>query len=121
MEGRSIYLRPFDEQDAEAMFAVLGDARVMRFSLTGVPKTREETRGFVKWAGDHHAKHGWGLLAVVVKDDERVAGYCGLMAQTLERGTFLEIGYRFNPVFWGRGLATEAAGLVRDDALGRLG
>lgn len=58
------------------------------------------------WHADYR-KHGYGRLATVDKATQRVIGFCGL--KYLDDLKVPDIGYRFLPEYWGRGLATEAA------------
>jgi RimJ/RimL family protein N-acetyltransferase len=65
---------------------------------------------------------GFGLWAVVHRADLRVIGYCGRpLFDDVDGREEIEIGYRLNRPYWGRGLATETAGAAREYALGHLG
>src|SRR3954470_8765901 len=59
-------------------------------------------------------------FAVILRADKQLIGYCGFFAQTVDGIEELEIGYRIDPAFWNRGLATEAAQAVRDYAFNDL-
>jgi RimJ/RimL family protein N-acetyltransferase len=84
-------------------------------------------------------ERGLGHLAVMRKDDGALIGRCGLTdlaietrapKETLRRGWFgrrdapaglaltfeCELGYTFDPAFWGQDFAGEAASCVRDYA-----
>jgi RimJ/RimL family protein N-acetyltransferase len=50
-----------------------------------------------------------------------VVGYCGYYHHELDGVPEVEIGYRLHPDYWGRGLATESASLVRDFGFSTLG
>lgn len=54
-----------------------------------------------------YATHGYGRFACVWKPTNQVIGSCGpkFLADTGD----VDLGYRFLPSFWGRGLASEAA------------
>jgi len=119
MNSQRIFLRPFEASDLDEMQAVMGNPDVMRFSLSG-PKTRVETEDFIKRCRAQYQEFGYGLLAVVYKEENRVIGYCGLFRQEIDGRVELEIGYRMHPNYWGRGIATEAAGMIRDWAFANL-
>lgn len=54
--------------------------------------------------------HGFGRWACVLKElgeDSPPIGFCGL--KFLDEVDEVDIGYRFLPAYWGRGLATESA------------
>ncbi|MCP3984270.1 MAG: GNAT family N-acetyltransferase, partial [bacterium] len=49
---------------------------------------------------------GYGRWASVLKETRAVIGFCGL--KYLPELDAVDVGYRFLPKYWGRGLATEA-------------
>ena len=107
-------LRPFAESDLDDMSTLMANAEFMRFSL-GV-FSREQTAGFLEKV---QARDRAGLpsqFAMIFRGDERLIGYCGFFLQTVDDVEELEIGYRLDPSYWSRGLATEAARAVRDHA-----
>ena len=106
-------LRQFELEDLEDTFAVLGHPEVMRYSLSG-PYSRSETEEFIRWCRAQYRKKGQGLLAVTCPPERKVIGYCGFYFQDIDAVEEVEIGYRLHPDYWGRGIATEAAGLLRD-------
>jgi ribosomal-protein-alanine N-acetyltransferase len=57
----------------------------------------------------HQERHGFCFWAVTEKESERLIGSCGLAYQ-LDGGLPIEFGYTLARAYWGRGLATEAAG-----------
>jgi [ribosomal protein S5]-alanine N-acetyltransferase len=119
MNNPRISLRPFAASDLDDMQEVMGNPDVMRFSLSG-PKTRTETADFLSRCRAQCDEFGYGLLAVVYKEEDRVIGYCGLYRQDIDGRLELEIGYRLHPSYWGRGIATEAAAMTRDWAFANL-
>ena len=120
MNSQRISLWPFEASDLDEMQAVMGNPDVMRFSISG-PKKKTETEDFIKQCRAQYDEFGFGLLAVVYKEENRVIGYCGLFRQEIDGLIELEIGYRLHPSYWGRGIATEAAGMIRDWAFANLG
>jgi len=118
LQSSRLDLRPFAESDLDEMSTLMANADFMRFSL-GV-FSREQTAGFLEKV---RARDRAGLpsqFAVIFRDEERLIGYCGFFLQTVDDVAELEIGYRLDPSYWGRGLATEAAGAVRDHAFNDL-
>jgi ribosomal-protein-alanine N-acetyltransferase len=111
-------LRPFAPSDLDEMSALMANPDFMRFSL-GV-FTPEQTAGFLEKV---QARDRAGLpsqFAVIFRGDARLIGYCGFFLQTVDDAEELEIGYRLDPSYWGRGIATEAARAVRDHAFNDL-
>jgi RimJ/RimL family protein N-acetyltransferase len=119
-ETRRTFLRCFHVADLDAMAGVFGDPEVMRFGRG--PQPREWVQGWLLGClEDYYRKWGFGLWAVVHKPDRRVIGYCGLTRfDDIDGRPEIEVGYRLAREFWGRGLATEAVGAVRDYAFGVL-
>jgi [ribosomal protein S5]-alanine N-acetyltransferase len=111
-----LLLRPFTEEDLDKMAALMADKDFMRFSL-GV-FSREQTAGFLEKVRD---RDGFpSQLGVIVREDDRLIGYCGFFPQIVDGIEELEIGYRIDPAYWGRGIATEATRAVRDHAFNDL-
>lgn len=120
LETERFILREFRENDLADMHAVLGNAEVMRFSLSG-PYTVEKTAGFLRGCFDGYQKRNVGLFALVLKEEQKVIGYCGFYFLSIDGADDIEIGYRLHPAYWNWGLATEAAIAVRDLGFERLG
>lgn len=121
IETERLILREFTLDDLDAFAWLMADPEVMRFSLTG-PMTREQAGEYLSGRIlDHYAKYGYGLWAVVQKEDNRVIGSIGLINQNLDGEHKTEVGYRLHPNFWGKGLATEACLAVCQYALITLG
>ncbi|CAM1373711.1 GNAT family N-acetyltransferase [Tenacibaculum xiamenense] len=57
-----------------------------------------------------------GMNAMIEKQSGELIGHCGLLIQTVDEKTELEIGYSLLPKFWKRGFASEAAVKCRDYA-----
>ena len=60
-----------------------------------------------------------GMNALTEKSSGRLIGHCGLLRQTVDHATEIEIGYSLLPEFWGKGYATEAALKCKDFAFAR--
>jgi ribosomal-protein-alanine N-acetyltransferase len=99
--------RAFTAADAEALFALNSNPEVMRY--TGEPRAEsvEAMRTAIADYPDFNTV-GFGRWACVLNETERIIGFCGL--KHLSDIGEVDIGFRFLPEFWGRGLATEAAG-----------
>lgn len=111
-------LRPFSEGDLDDLSVLMANRDFMRFSL-GV-FSREQTAVFLEKVRDRDREGLPSQFAVISREDNRLIGYCGFFLQIVDGIEELEIGYRLDPSYWGRGLATEAARAVRDRGFGDL-
>jgi ribosomal-protein-alanine N-acetyltransferase len=120
-ETERLILRHFHIVDGEAMDRVFGDPSVMYFG-NGV-QTSEWVRKWLRGClEDYYQKWGFGLWAVVEKENRETLGFCGLSRFDDVGGQpETEIGYRLARAHWGNGFATEAARAVRDYGFGTLG
>src|SRR5690242_14740378 len=104
-----LLLRPFREDDYEAVCAFRGDARVMRY-ITGAPEMPVEIAAFLKRAHAYtqRPRPSQYRLAIVSVRDKCVIGGCGLDI-THEEWREGEIGYHLHVDYWGRGVGTAVA------------
>jgi [ribosomal protein S5]-alanine N-acetyltransferase len=100
------------------MAILMANADFMRFSI-GV-HTREQVVAFLgKIIGWERAGLP-SLLALELKPEHTLLGYCGFYHHPPEVTQDVEIGYRLHPDYWNRGLMTEAARAVRDHGFREL-
>ena len=118
LETSRLTLHSFTEQDLDVLATLAADCNFMRFSLGAF--TREETAAFLNKVMARDREGLPSQFAVIFRENERLIGYCGFFAQTVDGIEELEIGYRIDPEFWNRGLATEAARAVRNYAFSEL-
>jgi len=114
LETARLILRPFQGEDIGRLAELMANRDFMRFSLG--PYTREQTQTvlqkFLSW-------NQAGLpsqFAVFFRSNNELIGYCGFLHWHLDGADEIEIGYRLDPGYWNRGLASEAARAVRDHA-----
>ncbi len=119
IESPRLILRHFVEEDLDALAVLMANADFMRFS-SGV-YTREQTANFLFDRVIAPARAGFpSQFAVVLREENRLIGYCGFFRQIVDEVSEIEIGYRLHPDYWNRGLATEGARAVRDYGFGVL-
>jgi len=58
---------------------------------------------------DRYERDKGGMNALIEKSTGRLVGHCGLLVQSVEGVTELEIAYSLLPEFWKKGYACEAA------------
>ncbi|MEK9563134.1 MAG: GNAT family N-acetyltransferase [Deltaproteobacteria bacterium] len=85
------------------------DPEVMRyFPATLNP---EESAALLQRIIEHQRINGYSLFALHLKESDAFVGWCGLMKVPFSAHftPAVEIGWRLNKIFWGKGLAPEAA------------
>lgn len=103
-----LQIRPFLEQDGEALYAYLSDPAVYRFE-PGAPVTREQARELAR-----ERSRGSDFWAVALRDTGALVGHLYFKQTNPPEFMTWELGYIFNPAHQNRGYATESArALVR--------
>jgi RimJ/RimL family protein N-acetyltransferase len=100
-------LRAFEPRDAAAFFALNGDPEVMRYTGETLVADVASARSIIEAYPDFE-EHGFGRWATILKEENRVIGFAGLKVLPEYDGA-VDLGYRFLPEHWGKGLATEAS------------
>jgi len=91
------------------MAAINANPEVMRYFPS--TQTEEETKGFIQRAQKSYEVHGYTYFAVDHLVDHKMIGFIGLAYQKYDSPftPATDIGWRLDPAYWGRGLATEGA------------
>ena len=84
------------------------------------PFTRDESAAALARYRRHWAEHGFGLLAVEDRASGSLIGRAGPQFHRLWPSD-AELGWGFDPDWWGRGLATEAGAACLEWGFGPLG
>jgi RimJ/RimL family protein N-acetyltransferase len=121
LETERLILRPWREADRAPFAALNADPRVMEH----FPKTLDRAESdsiFVRVLGGF-AEHGYGPWALDLKSGGGFIGFCGIWSPRFEAHftPCIEIGWRLDFEFWGRGYALESAGASLDYGFERLG
>src|SRR6476620_9798977 len=112
LQTSRLMLRPFNENDLDRMAELFAHPDFMRFS-SGV-FSRDQTVAFLEKILDWDRANLPSQFAMIVRSSGALIGYCGFFHQEVDEIKEIEIGYRLDPDYWNRGLATEAAQAVRD-------
>jgi ribosomal-protein-alanine N-acetyltransferase len=109
-ETERLILREFTLDDAEDLYRIYSDAETMRFQrLPENYSVEVERYNLGKHIENYYGALGFGLWAVILKENNRLIGRCGLICQPLEGGEVIEVSYLIERKFWNQGLASEAA------------
>jgi RimJ/RimL family protein N-acetyltransferase len=108
LETDRLILRRWHEDDLEPLARVFAKPEVWWFPFKR-GRTTEETADFLSRKRQEWDERGWSQWAVVHKADRALIGYVGLCPPDFlpEVMPTVEVGWRLDPDYWGRGLATE--------------
>ena len=108
IETERLILREYTQHDAPAFFALNSDPQVMRYvpdePMVSVEQAREILRSHPI---TDYKERGFGRFACILKATGEHIGFSGL--KYLKEINDVDLGFRFVPSQWGKGLATEAA------------
>ena len=119
LETERLYLREMTQADFPLLCRHLQDAEVMY--AYGHPFSDAEVQEGIDKQFQRYEQCGFGVWAVILKENGELIGQCGLSMQPCEDVEVLEIGYIFQKEYWRKGYATEAAIACREYAFDKLG
>jgi len=114
-----LVLRQMNENDEDHLMHIFSDPVAMQYYPS--TKTREQARSWIQWNQNNYEKHGTGLWICELKEEGTFVGQCGIVPQTVDERSEMEIGYLFVRAYWGKGLATEAAMAVKEYGFTSMG
>ena len=120
IETKRLVLRPFNLGDLDDFATICADAAVMRYIGDGQALDRESSEQLLNWIIAQYEICGFGLLATVLKENNNLLGFCGLIQQKIDEESHIELGYRLDRAFWSKGIATEAAFAIGNYACSQL-
>ena len=118
IETQRLYLRELTQEDYPSLCRILQDEETM-YAYEGA-FTDDEVQTWLDRQFMRYETLGFGLWAVVLKENDRMIGQCGLTIQTWKEEEVLEIGYLFERKYWHQGYATEAAVACKQYAFEQL-
>ena len=106
---RRLLLRQWRDDDLAPFAALNADPEVMRYFPALM--SRGQSDDFARFNHATIEHQGWGLWAVEVVDGGAFIGFVGLNRPRFDAHftPAVEIGWRLDHPYWGRGYATEAA------------
>jgi len=124
IETERLRLERWDDRHTDLLVRLSSTPEVMRFIGTGDPWPALLAEDVARAERRHWEQHGFGWRATVDKADGNGIGlvslnYAGEGTAGLDPGE-REIGWWLEPGAWGRGLGSEGAAALRDEAFDQL-
>ncbi|SDC78838.1 GNAT family N-acetyltransferase [Shouchella lonarensis] len=119
IETKRLCLRPFTEDDIPRLHEIFSDRETMAHYPS--PFSYEKTEAWVRWNQESYEENGFGLWAVCLQENQTLIGDCGLVKQTVDGCTEVEVGYHIDKNHWSQGFGSEAAFACKNYAFKTLG
>ena len=112
VETERLILRELDSAaDAEFIFALLNTPKFLQYIGDRGVRSVDEAAVFIDGRfAKSYRDHGFGLYAVIRKDDNVPAGICGFVKR--DHLEFPDIGFAFLPEFEGKGYGFQSADAI---------
>jgi RimJ/RimL family protein N-acetyltransferase len=108
IETERIILREFTLDDIDAVFEFGSNKIVNEYTGDVSLKNKAEAKNIIENINfKDYKKYGYGRWAVVFKETNKVIGFAGL--KLLPEFNETDIGFRFLPEYWNKGIATEVS------------
>ena len=108
IETERLILRRFTINDYKEVYEFGSNKEVQKYTGDTMIPSLDHAKKLIKnvWYADYK-KYGYGRWAVIYKPENKVIGFAGL--KYLPEFNETDIGFRFLPEYWGKGIATEAS------------
>jgi len=101
LETERLIVRYLKSDDLDDLFAITGNAELMRYVGDNQPISRELTQKWIDVSIENYRTKGFGSSAIIDKASGDFCGYSGII-------------YAFKQAYWGKGYATEVAQAMLD-------
>ena len=118
LETKRLILREMRPSDFPALCKILRDPEVMYAYEHAF--SEKEARDWLDWQFRNYKTYGFGLWAVILKENGEMIGQCGLTMQDYDGRKVPEVGYHLRKEYWHMGYAAEAAIACKEYAFNTL-
>lgn len=119
LETERLVLRKLTQEDFTDLCKILKDKEVMYAYEHAFED--DEAHDWLDRQIMRYKNDGFGLWAVILKENGEFIGQCGITMQEWEEKRVPEVGYLFRKEFWHKGYATEVAVACKEYAFEKLG
>lgn len=121
IETQRLILRTWNAEDIERYYQINQDPRVTEYLLFA--PTIHQATDFIHKMNEQYNKLNYTLFAAIEKESHNLIGFIGLNSPSWESHftPCVEIGWRLESKFWGKGYATEGAMAVLDYGFNQCG
>lgn len=120
LDAERVRLRHPRPTDADAVFAIFGDERAMRYWSHEAFETRAQAVDYLRSIDRGFAERTFCQWAITERGADELIGTVTLTGWD-ERNRRMELGYMLSPAHWGKGLASEAVRAVLRFGFERIG
>ena len=112
METKRLIFRKIEQSDYDNLKEIISDEETMKY----YPKPYDDqgVQKWINWCQGCYEKRGFGLFAIILKENNNFIGDCGITLQNINGKEVFEIGYHLNKKYWHNGYASEASQFMRD-------
>ena len=114
-----LILRKFNKNDLDDFSVIIGKDEIGKQLPKGEGYTRKEAEKWLENIKNIWEDKNYGTWAVIKKETGDLIGHCGL--NPVDELDEIEVLYAIDPVYWGKGYATEAASKTVDYGLEVIG
>lgn len=118
IETERLVLREVTLTDAAEMLQLHSDPVVQKYTGEALIESIEEMQQVIRTRVSNYQKYGYGRWATFLKEGMQFIGWAGLAY--LPEFDEIDLGYRFSPLYWGKGFATEASHAILSYGFGEL-
>ena len=112
LETKRLILREMVLEDFEDLKSVISDPETMKYYAK--PYDDNGVMRWINWCIDSYKKNGFGLYALIYKENMQMIGDSGISLQLIDNELKPEIGYHIHRDYQNQGLGTEITRAIKD-------